>query len=570
MTVRDPGFNPRRPQRRRRGSPGSSPQGRFRWAAVLAVVALLLAVGVPFGGGLLGAPDGSGPPAGSPGAASPDSPRGTDGAGNVPTPTARPTPTPEPTPALARVPIVPVTHFRSPLTSTGNRDLAAVGGENARFKSLVLVERDADAILDRLDLDRAALGTRLVTVESASALAEDMAANRNRLGFLRADEVTPAVRTLAWGDDALFGVHRVAGASDWPLHVEILVEPGGPARAGYDPATAWTLVAGGDILLDRGVSLTIREQKRGADFPFDGGTVEITSRYCCSSFGWVLPRTKRTGNGGIVRELLQGADLAIANFENPAPKNHRFHSRGTIFHANPKHIAGIRDAGIDWLSLANNHIGDAQRRGMVETMEHLDEYGIAYGGLGRSLAEARKPSLLEAGGVTVAILAYDAIAQYYWAGPETTGSAPLKEKYVVEDVEAARAAGADVVIVFPHWGVEYRATPSASQVKIARAAIDAGADMVFGNHAHWAGALEVYEGKPIWYALGNFVFDQTWSEPTMEGIILELTFNGPELVQVNMRPHLILDRAQPNFLDPAGDGKIVMDQVFKASKNLDW
>jgi hypothetical protein len=93
---------------------------------------------------------------------------------------------------------------------------------------------------------------------------------------------------------------------------------------------------------------------------------------------------------------------------------------------------------------------------------------------------------------------------------------------------------------------------------------------VFGNHAHWAGALEVYEGKPIWYALGNFVFDQTWSEPTMEGIILELTFNGPELVQVNMRPHLILDRAQPNFLDPAGDGKIVMDQVFKASKNLDW
>ena len=90
--------------------------------------------------------------------------------------------------------------------------------------------------------------------------------------------------------------------------------------------------------------------------------------------------------------------------------------------------------------------------------------------------------------------------------------------------------------------------------------------MVIGNHAHWAGAMEVYEGKPIWYALGNFVFDQTWSEPTMEGITLELTFRGPTLVQARMRPHIILDKAQPNFLDPAGDGRVVMGQVFDASK----
>ena len=80
--------------------------------------------------------------------------------------------------------------------------------------------------------------------------------------------------------------------------------------------------------------------------------------------------------------------------------------------------------------------------------------------------------------------------------------------------------------------------------------IDNGADMVIGNHAHWAAAMEVYEGKPIWYALGNFVFDQTWSEPTMEGITLELTFRGTDLVQVHIRPHIILDKAQPNFLDP--------------------
>ena len=139
---------------------------------------------------------------------------------------------------------------------------------------------------------------------------------------------------------------------------------------------------------------------------------------------------------------------------------------------------------------------------------------------------------------------------------------------VKADVAAARAAGADVVIVFPHWGTEYDPTPFAGQRKLAQAAIDAGADMVIGNHAHWAAGMEIYKGKPIWYALGNFVFDQTWSEPTMEGITLELTFQGTRLVQVHMRPHLILDKAQPNFMDPAGSGAVVMGQVFAASKGI--
>ena len=111
-------------------------------------------------------------------------------------------------------------------------------------------------------------------------------------------------------------------------------------------------------------------------------------------------------------------------------------------------------------------------------------------------------------------------------------------------------------------------TPFPGQRDLAHAAIDAGADLVIGNHAHWAGAMEVYEGKPIWYALGNFVFDQTWSEPTMEGITLELTFRGKELVQARIHPHVILDKAQPNFLDPLGDGKVVLSQVFGASQGL--
>jgi poly-gamma-glutamate synthesis protein (capsule biosynthesis protein) len=122
--------------------------------------------------------------------------------------------------------------------------------------------------------------------------------------------------------------------------------------------------------------------------------------------------------------------------------------------------------------------------------------------------------------------------------------------------------------VFPHWGAEYRYSPFQNQQRLARQIIDAGADMIIGNHAHYAAAVEVYKGKPIWYALGNFVFDQTWSEPTMEGISLELTFQGAELQQIRMRPHIILDKAQPNFMDPAKDGRFVLGPIYDASKGL--
>ncbi len=401
----------------------------------------------------------------------------------------------------------------------------------------------------------------------------DLAVSRTRLGFLRADAVGPSVRALGWGDRRLFGVGAVETEADWGLSARLpapTTADGEPAPA-FDPAATWTLVAGGDIMLDRGVAQTVKINKKGVDFPFDGGMADITSRYCCSSFGWELPRVKRAGEAGAMRALVSGADLAIANFENPAPDRFRYHTSGTVFSADPALIEGLANAGIDYVSLANNHIGDAGQTGILQTIENLADYGIASGGAGRNAKAARRPTILEAGGIKVGILAYDTIAPVYRAGTDKAGSALLTAPIVEQDVKKARDAGAEVVIVFPHWGTEYDPTPFKGQQELARAAIDAGADMVIGNHAHWAGAMEIHDGKPIWYALGNFIFDQTWSEPTMEGITLELTFRGAELVQARMRPHIILDKAQPNFLDPAGDGRVVMGQIFNASKGLlDW
>jgi poly-gamma-glutamate synthesis protein (capsule biosynthesis protein) len=490
-------------------------------------------------------------------------------------PAAPPEPTPPPaTPSSAlvdaEVAVVPVTSFRSPRLATRPAEVRTIEqGGDGPWDSLVLVEDDADAILAALDTDRSALGKRLVTVESPAALRRNLARHPARLGFLRADDVDASVRALAWGSRSLFGVDRVGSLDAWPLTVSLPVPEG--SAPDYDPAAAWTLAAGGDILLDRGVSKAIDGHRRGASFPFDGGTVDITG-LCrdCSPFGWDTPYTRRTGNAGIVRDLLRGADLAIANFENPAPDDWRFHPRGMVFSANPADIEGLQRAGIDWVSLANNHIGDAGRDGIVDTMRHLDRHGIAYSGAGKNQARAHRAALLVAGDTTVAILGYDTIAARYAATADAPGSARMTEKALKRDIRNAREAGADVVIVFPHWGVEYTARTTEGQRRLGRAAIDAGADLVIGNHPHWVGAMEVYDGRPIWYALGNLVFDQDWSIPTSQGILLELTFDGDELVQAVMRPHLILERSQPNLLDPLGDGRAVLRQLFKASSDLPW
>jgi poly-gamma-glutamate synthesis protein (capsule biosynthesis protein) len=570
VTVRDPGYTPRTP-----GAGGRRPS----WLLPAIVGALVLGIGVGLVATVLGGPGASAgasaaPTPGAVAAATAAPPR-TEAPSADPGASGEPEPSPgtsaSPSPAQlveTDVAIVPVTNFRSGRTVARTADVEKIRGGSGTWTQLALVEADADAILAALGVQRDDLGDSLVTLPSAEKLREWLPKHRKALAFLRADDVDESVRTLSWGSKSLFGVDRVASLDDWPLTARLLAPADTEPR--YRPDTAWTLVAGGDILLDRGVALAIKA--KGVDFPFDGGTVDITG-ICkdCSPFGWDLPYTDRTGNKGAVRALINGADLAIANFENPAPDVFRFHGKGTVFTANPAYIKGLRNVGIDWVSLANNHIGDAGRAGMLQTIRNVKAQGIAYAGLGKNDKAAHKAAILDAGGVKVGLLGYDAIAKAYASGPTTPGSARLTAKWLKKDIKAAREAGADVVIVMPHWGIEYRSTPFAGQQKLARAAIDAGADMVIGNHAHWAGALEVHDGKPIWYALGNFVFDQTWSIPTLEGITLELTFNGKDLVQAKMRPHLILDKAQPNFLDPLGDGKAVLSQIFRASKGLlDW
>jgi poly-gamma-glutamate synthesis protein (capsule biosynthesis protein) len=117
----------------------------------------------------------------------------------------------------------------------------------------------------------------------------------------------------------------------------------------------------------------------------------------------------------------------------------------------------------------------------------------------------------------------------------------------------------------PHWGAEYLATPEPGQVELAHAAIDAGADLVVGNHAHWPKGIEMYGGKPIFYGTGNFLFDQSWSEETSTGIFVDVTLYEDRVVQARPVPFIILDKSQPNFLVPEAGGERALNTIFSAS-----
>lgn len=206
--------------------------------------------------------------------------------------------------------------------------------------------------------------------------------------------------------------------------------------------------------------------------------------------------------------LLADADYRIANLECPlATTGKAIATKIYTFRADPRAVRVLKGR-FDAVSVANNHSGDYGRAAFLETLSVLDGAGIRYFGGGRNLVEAHAPLWIEKKGLRIAVLGYDEfLPRAFEAGADYPGIAWSEDSHVISDIRAARAAGADIVIPFMHWGWEYEDGPNARQRQLAHAMIDAGADAVVGGHPHVTQGAEVYRGKPIIYSLGNFVFD---------------------------------------------------------------
>ena len=225
------------------------------------------------------------------------------------------------------------------------------------------------------------------------------------------------------------------------------------------------------------------------------------------------------------RELAD-ADYTIGNLECPvATVGKPLESKIFAFRADPRVVDRLKGR-FDALAVANNHSGDYGKAAFLETLTHLDSAGIRHFGGGLDLASAHEPLWIEQKGLRIAVLSYNEFKpRSFEAGPNWPGIAWSEDSQVLSDIRAARAAGADLVIPFMHWGWELEPAPGERQRQLARTMIDAGADVVVGGHPHITQGAEYYRGKLIVYSLGNFVFDGFETPAAKRGWLLRLTLD---------------------------------------------
>jgi len=251
-------------------------------------------------------------------------------------------------------------------------------------------------------------------------------------------------------------------------------------------------------------------------------------------------------------EILAQADITFCNLESPFYYGEPLNGDRLVFGADPETIEGLTYAGFDIVSLANNHFGNQGVVGMSFTFLHLNEHGIEYVGAGENEAKAREPTIIERNGVKFAFLAYndvkEAIRKGYAATSDKPGFAVLTRSSLMQDIEYAKEK-AQVVVVSIHWGVEYETTPTERQTTYAHLAIDSGASLVLGHHPHVIQPVEKYKDGYIFYSLGNFVFDQMWSEATRIGLIAKIFFEGDQIERVETTEVTIYDSHQPAVSD---------------------
>lgn len=193
-----------------------------------------------------------------------------------------------------------------------------------------------------------------------------------------------------------------------------------------------------------------------------------------------------------VRDILLKDDLTMINFEGTfttADRNREKLENSFLFRADPEMVDMLPAGGVDTVSLENNHVLDMGEEGLHETKRVLGSVNIPY-------ASEDEPAILYVKGVKIGSLAY-----------QTFGG---RHNEIIQklpgDIQELRDEGCEIVIVSYHWGAELDYYPNDNQVRLGRATVDAGADLVIGHHSHRINPIEYYNGKYICYSLGNFSF----------------------------------------------------------------
>jgi poly-gamma-glutamate capsule biosynthesis protein CapA/YwtB (metallophosphatase superfamily) len=293
-----------------------------------------------------------------------------------------------------------------------------------------------------------------------------------------------------------------------------------------DPTKIRTLLVTGDVIPARGVNY-FATVKRDFLWPF-------------------RPTADYTKN----------ADVTYINLEAPlfagCPVSP---AESFTFCGDARFVNGLNFMGAKVANLANNHLSNYGAEGITATDQLLQSHGILTSGLG-------PVAVIDIRGIKFGFIGFNGVGRAIDQTALKAGIARARQQ-------------ADIVVVQFHWGKEYERQPMPDRgvptpddpVGIGHEAIDWGADIVIGNHPHWYQGIEVYKGKLITYAHGNFVFDQMWSEETREGVIGTYTFYGTQLVAATWKPVRSYDYGQPVFMN-ASDSASTLQTMEAASDTL--
>lgn len=274
------------------------------------------------------------------------------------------------------------------------------------------------------------------------------------------------------------------------------------------PPPEITLGFAGDIMLDRGVRLMVEKN-------LDGDYAKLFEN----------------------ADFLKKPDIMFANLEGVvSDKGADLHNLYS-FRMDPKVLAALKDSGVDVVSVANNHIGDWKRVAFEDSLKRIRETGILPCGGGMNKTEAKTPAIVSQEGFTVGYLCFSDVGPEYMEATDTQSGILLASDKNFDAIVRNAAQKVNTLIVSFHYGIEYKTTHNARQEELAKAAIDDGAALVVGSHPHVAQEIATYSGAPILYSLGNFIFDQKFSDETSHGLFVTATLSGRTIS--NLVPHVI-------------------------------
>jgi len=312
------------------------------------------------------------------------------------------------------------------------------------------------------------------------------------IALLAGIAVARAATEPARGDGPAGGASPAADAGASPA---VSASPVAAASASPSAPAPVRVISGGDVMTDRGPKAYAKAH--GSDA--------------------VL--------AGIARVLGKG-DATWVNLEGPlTTMGAPWPAKTYIFRGPPGMAPALRRAGVDIVTLGNNHAVDYGRSALKDSIETLENARVQVVGAGRDLADAREPAIVTTeSGATIGFLAWN---DAWWPGFAATGSrAGVAEAFnavgrMKRDIRAL-AKEVDYVVVGYHWGIEHEHCPIAQQTSEAHAAIDAGADLVIGHHPHVLQGIETYKRRLIFYSLGDLVFDH-YSVETGQTVLVDAT-----------------------------------------------